>query len=958
MEPQWELHRQRIKELYIDQKKTVDDIRRLMKEERNFSASNTGYERHLRKWKLTKNVDGTVIQLAKIGMERREGELKDTEVYFRGVHIPKLVIRKKAARCRMSTMERHQLMRSTAPPELILITPTSEDYMACVMSNDLPWIYFQKQVASFVNIDHILGMSREVMRLMIPSLSPSPSQLVDVHLNQIIQHLCVIMPVEGDDYVTDSLKKIFGNNDHEATTEFLKLAVYLVSNKFWDMYYGHPGRIFCDHLVRWFQLDRNRTFLREILSNKTPTIEAFMEGIFASAVYAEDLEMLVDFLRSGINPNILVPASWAQETPIVSFSRSGNIRLVKIFLDAGGNLNGLHTWRNPLLAAARAGHSEVVELLVSRGAAVDVCACGGEVHDCQTSALQWCALAGNFEMARFLLDKGARIDAISGDCGSALECALRTEATRLVDMLLERGADVNCEPTGHGNTPLQSAAMSGSSPLVQRLLGLGADVNGSPAVYGRTALQHAASNGDLEMCQILMQAGAEVNAAPGAIPWGFLPTTALGAAVKSGNHSLVTFMLQCGANPNDDRGFDTALEAATDLGDAGAVRILLSAGADPSRDQSFANACRKEHMQLLSVLIEYLPSREARISEEALCAAVESQNAGVVQLLLDAGFCPSDVMTSGGPRTDSLAKAIELGNPQIIEALLKAGAPYKNFPSPRESGLDPLQMACWKANKGLVHYLLKHGADLNRPAARGCGRTALQAAVESRDTELILLLLREGADVNAPPAAKFGVTALYAAIDRGNANLVEVLLEGGVDVHTLAYLGLYPRNSLQRAAEQGDNEIIHMLIAHGADVNSPPYASSGKTGLQAAAFKGHYRTVKLLLQNGANVNSPPAPFHGRTALQAAAQGGYLRIAEVLLENGAHVDVRGTGDYYRTPLEAAAEKGHIDMLKLLLNAGADITRTEGGRQQLKNAILYATERGHDAAAKFLKYHRIC
>jgi hypothetical protein len=96
---------------------------------------------------------------------------------------------------------------------------------------------------------------------------------------------------------------------------------------------------------------------------------------------------------------------------------------------------------------------------------------------------------------------------------------------------------------------------------------------------------------------------------------------------------------------------------------------------------------------------------------------------------------------------------------------------------------------------------------------------------------------------------------------------------------------------------------------------------------------------------------------GLTALQAAAKGGYLHIADVLLEKGASANVRGSEKCGYTALEAAASKGRIDMLKLLLNAGSDIT-TDFGRSQLRRALTLATSGGHDAAARFLKYHQIC
>lgn len=165
--------------------------------------------------------------------------------------------------------------------------------------------------------------------------------------------------------------------------------------------------------------------------------------------------------------------------------------------------------------------------------------------------------------------------------------------------------------------------------------------------------------------------------------------------------------------------------------------------------------------------------------------------------------------------------AVSFGNFEIVEALLKAGALYKNFPSRLEAGLCPLQMACRQANMNLVRYFLIAGADLNRPAAKYAGRTSLKAAVECGDVGLVRFLIKKGADVNAPPAKhEPRVTALFAAVQQKRFDLVQILLEAGADVNgSYSTCISFPKNSLQEAAWQGDNNLIRLLIDHGAHVN-------------------------------------------------------------------------------------------------------------------------------------------
>jgi ankyrin repeat protein len=116
-----------------------------------------------------------------------------------------------------------------------------------------------------------------------------------------------------------------------------------------------------------------------------------------------------------------------------------------------------------------------------------------------------------------LLDRGANINAQFGEYGCPLECAIRTQATSLVEMLLECDADINCRASPFVNTPLQSAAMVEDHEMVRRLLQLGADANAPasnwenrgarlPGVVdrcdNRTALQWAAKNGNFHLCQV------------------------------------------------------------------------------------------------------------------------------------------------------------------------------------------------------------------------------------------------------------------------------------------------------------------------------------------------------------------------------------------------------------------------------------------------------------------------
>ena len=88
-------------------------------------------------------------------------------------------------------------------------------------------------------------------------------------------------------------------------------------------------------------------------------------------------------------------------------------------------------------------------------------------------------------------------------------------------------------------------------------------------------------------------------------------------------------------------------------------------------------------------------------------------------------------------------------------------------------------------------------------------------------------------------------------------------------------------------------------LRSGADADAPPAYKQGRTALQAASENGNIELVRLLIRAGADINAPPAYKQGRTALQAASKNGNIELVQLLLQVGADVNAPLTGDYGRT-----------------------------------------------------------
>ena len=103
-------------------------------------------------------------------------------------------------------------------------------------------------------------------------------------------------------------------------------------------------------------------------------------------------------------------------------------------------------------------------------------------------------------------------------------------------------------------------------------------------------------------------------------------------------------------------------------------------------------------------------------------------------------------------------------------------------------------------------------------------------------------------------------TALHLAIAHGRDDIIELLLVHGADVGAKSDGSWTP---LHNACQQGSVKVLKILMAAGADVNAK--LLTGMTPLHVAAQAGHFDIVKCLLERkdvkrAAKDNSGITPF--------------------------------------------------------------------------------------------------
>ncbi len=109
---------------------------------------------------------------------------------------------------------------------------------------------------------------------------------------------------------------------------------------------------------------------------------------------------------------------------------------------------------------------------------------------------------GHKETVRPLLDRGAIIDTRDAMGRTALMYAAAGPYSQTVQLLLERGADLNIRGKEEGWTALMFAAAEGQTNVIRVLLAHGADLKVTDA-DGDTAHDFAVKNGHREAVKIL-----------------------------------------------------------------------------------------------------------------------------------------------------------------------------------------------------------------------------------------------------------------------------------------------------------------------------------------------------------------------------------------------------------------------------------------------------------------------
>ena len=411
------------------------------------------------------------------------------------------------------------------------------------------------------------------------------------------------------------------------------------------------------------------------------------------------------------------------------------------------------------------------------------------------TALLWAAHWDDGEAVELLLGAGADVNAADDHGVTPLARACENASVSMVERLLAAGASPNAGQA-NGLTPLMTAARTGSLDVVRALLSGGANVDAATAATHETALMWAIAGRHRDVVRALVERGADVHPQP---RQAFSP---LIAAARNGDIETAGVLLAAGAGV-DETGSDGAhpLAYAVIVGQVAFAHFLLERGADPNGAVDGVTALHAAAGPVRTWLKAWNRKHGgagARAGRLAL-----GERLPLVDALLARGADPNARMTAS----------------DVTEQGFVRNGAYDTFATGTGdvAGATPLWVAAFATNPGpgrmrngwsthhstgdVLRRLLRAGArpgitsnDGTTPlmAAAGCGRwghwtNTPRAARQPMAEEAIGILIAAGLDVNAANEGDF--TALHCAAFSGLNEVIRLLVEHGADIDARDWRG-------------------------------------------------------------------------------------------------------------------------------------------------------------------------
>ena len=182
------------------------------------------------------------------------------------------------------------------------------------------------------------------------------------------------------------------------------------------------------------------------------------------------------------------------------------------------------------------------------------------------------------------------------------------------------------------------------------------------------------------------------------------------------------------------------------------------------------------------------------------------------------------------------------------------------------------------------------------------------------------------------------------AIEDGNVQLIEMLIQQGADINHKCGFGVVP---LLVAVRNDDIQTVNLLLEHGADPNfCTQKHAKGKTILMESVQRNNKEITEALLNANARVNDI-TKISGNSALILATVHGSIECIKILLQRGSNLDHQNYNG--ETALCMAAILGSVESIEILLQHNASINVQDFCK---RTPLMYAAIGNHANCMKVL------
>ncbi|KAK1708018.1 ankyrin repeat-containing domain protein [Colletotrichum lupini] len=559
---EWLQHRAEIQNMFLNESASFNKIMRKLEED-GFPVTKSQLEYKLKVWGLRRRIQKNKTEMlwqfvdGRLSMREKQGKL--SEVIHDGKIIMPAKVKKERGRYKrvsFASYQRENLSPRT-PPELNISVCTPVSFpMTFAWSKSLPWLQFQsiypqlsQDFGTRMRIDTERNFSNSLGDSDVWSILDMPESSNKSNVLLLAAQLGSMMPEAEEGENTGLAQALLKAPSQTTIHEYHKFLIYRISN---NMENDTSGEL---DFSRWFWtvnvLETSGIMNLKLATGKTssPTISAFIEKLFQIALPAMHelfwndydthevarAKRVVQWLLSlGQSPNTQIKVVGEALTPLEVAVGSHESRLALQLLDAGAdpslsyvgfgdflvNLELLGDYENAGLDPVM---TEVFKRVVDFGLSQ-----GESIAGDRPSSLMEVTRFGTIPLIDILVQRGANVlYCSSGDNDylrlpfsrevSVLGCAAgildEARAKKTVEHLLDRAQSINPyvpRPDFIKVDVIMNVVSRGHLAVLNFLHSIGCDVVGAES-KGITSLHMAAAFGFPNVCRWLLSHGSSVH---------------------------------------------------------------------------------------------------------------------------------------------------------------------------------------------------------------------------------------------------------------------------------------------------------------------------------------------------------------------------------------------------------------------------------------------------------------